>query len=289
MARHTKVIDVVSDKVNSRRRRSIVVAPDPQAPNRAEPAGLTWDSNLSAHLDRAGKSRMQEAQRCALAIKIGQVQGNYHLQKAVYRQTESASQPSSTVPGLTNGQVSQVQANLTTNPQAAVNTIAKALADKGQVTLSYIEGNTIGYVGDRSRMRPGRYGDTSLTPGTGLPRPCRVIIGPDAVESVSTLYSTIMHEYQHVLQYRTGRTGEEAATELEAYLWEVENLEKTGMWRRVRAMAELPGQLTHWWEELSTNDERERYRTRYEAARETIRRLNERRLEEQSRQQRGRG
>jgi hypothetical protein len=54
-------------------------------------------------------------------------------------------------------------------------------------------------------------------------------------------------------------------------------------------MAELPGQLTHWWEELSTDDERERYRARYEAARETIRRLNERRLEEQLQQQRGRG
>jgi len=116
-----------------------------------------------------------------------------------------------------------------------------------------------------------------------------VIVGPDALRNVGLLYTTIMHEYQHVLQFRT-RTGGagEAMGEVDARLWEVEHLQDSGLWRDIQYMAVLPGQLQHWWNELTSTQQRP-LRARYRTAQATIQQMNRRRLEEQFRQQTGGG
>ncbi len=255
-----------------------------------------------------GLRRLQSAQREELALKIGNVQGNLCL-RAVLRtdpepiaRAKMRSAPTSVmrdgpgapagiasavVPGLTESQATEAERNLTANPQSAVNTVANALSGTGKIDLSSIENRRLVYVSDASRMPPGDYGHTILTPGTAEPRPCRMLIGPAALGSVSTLYSTIMHEYQHVLQLRSGRSGEDAATEMEAYIWEVMHLEETGMWRNAYEMTMMPGRLRYWWDQLN-DEEKVRYREKYDAAQATIIRMNERRLREQYERQTGR-
>jgi hypothetical protein len=297
------------------------------------PAAAAGDGTIVAQDVRLGDGRLQTAQRRALAARIGQLQGNHHLQRAVaslkrdaqaapYQSNSGnryeaptdhpvqhevvrpeeltpasvqleahqdaspgAVQRTAEVPGLPANRVRQAEANLTSNPQAAVNAVVQGLVDRGQVNLSYLAGGRVTYVSDRSRMPRGHYGHTSLSPGTGHPRPCRVIVGPDAMRNVGLLYTTIMHEYQHVLQFRTsGRGVAEAVDEVEARLWEVEHLEDSGLWRDIQYMAVLPGQLQHWWGEL-TPTQQTPLRARYRAAQATIQEMNRRRLEEQFRQQ----
>jgi hypothetical protein len=89
-----------------------------------------------------------------------------------------------------------------------------------------------------------------------------------------------------VLQNRAGRF-EEPVAEVEAHLWEVENLERTGLWRDVREMAELPARLAHWWKRLRPAQRTPPLQTRYDAARAHLAEMNRRRLQEQLRQQTG--
>ena len=82
-----------------------------------------------------------------------------------------------------------------------------------------------------------------LDPDTGNYVPdgrSRVEIYSPAFATLPWLVSTVMHEYQHVLQGQRQTTPEElddptgehtAASEVEAYLWEIENAERTGTGR----------------------------------------------------------
>ena len=310
-------------EAQSEKKRRPQVEPVAVAEPSGEVAGLTalpggplaaaGDGTMQAQAARLGDPRLQSVQRQALAGQIGRLQGNRHLQIAVtglkQRERPAPYQPKNgnrrtteidaparsrtvqraAVPGLPARRVRQAEANLTSDPQAAVNTVVQGLVDRGQVNTSYLDGGRVTYVGDRSRMPRGHYGHTSLTSGTTHPRPCRVIVGPDALRNVGLLYTTIMHEYQHVLQFRTsGRGAAEAVDEVEARLWEVEHLQDSGLWRDTQYMAVLPGQLQHWWNEL-TSAQQAPLRARYRRAQATIQQMNRRRLEEQFRQQTGGG
>jgi len=277
------------------------------------PLAMTGDDSVRGQAAQINDHRLQSAQRFALAARIGRLHGNQHLQRVVAsvwhadkaapcqpkngngrRPVTDASHPPRmvqclAVPGLPARWVRQAETNLTSDPQAAVNAVVQGLVEEGQVNTSYLAGGRVTYVSDRSRMPRGHYGHTSLTPGTGHPRPCRVIVGPDAMRNVGLLFTTIMHEYQHVLQFRQNRAGAgEAVDEVEARLWEVEHLQDSGLWRDVQYMAVLPGQLQHWWTQLTTTQQ-VHLRARYRRAQATIREMNQRRLEEQFRQQTGGG
>ncbi len=122
--------------------------------------------------------------------------------------------------------------------------------------------------------------DYNLDSSTGLYVPSgrsKVEIYTPAFASASWLVSTIMHEYQHVLQHQKSLTGTELsdptgehneAGEVDAYLWEIEHAIDTGMatdlprlldtWSRTRQHYAMLGNI---------NPLRQaQYRQRYEAA-----------------------
>ena len=218
------------------------------------------------------------------------VLGNATIQRVLRStlQRQTATEASARVPGLPSDTVNDVQAKLEADPAGALASLQAALSSNGKIVLSFLTDGAMSYISDTSRMRPGHSGVTSLSPGSGRPRPCRVEIGPDAFRSVSVLYTTVMHEWQHVLQFRRPEASGEAADELEARLWEIENLEQTGLWHDTSYMGRIQGQLDHWWGEMNA-EEQSPYRPRYETALTTITSMRQRLADEQFRQQQGGG
>ena len=233
-----------------------------------------------------------EAHGHSMLYALQHAHGNAYVQRlmrsssALLQRQAGTGAASRSVPGLPHDVVEQIQANLGSNRQAALDALTDALVGQGDVDRSFLVGETITYVTDKSRMAPGHYGHTSLSPGTGRPRPSSVDIGPDAFRSVSDLYATVMHEWQHVLQFRRPETASEPADELEARLWEVENIEQTGLWRNPGYMGRIRGDLQGWWQRL-TDVEQAAFAERYQAALAIITRMTERLQEEQFQQQRG--
>jgi hypothetical protein len=222
-------------------------------------------------------------------LGVQALRGNRFVQSLVKSSVQrQAAAPSSTVPGLSAEVVGDIESKLEDDRDAALAAIVQALSSGGKIDLSYLQDRTMTAVSDTSRMRPGHSGLTSLSPGSGRPRPCRVEIGPDAFRSVSALYTTVMHEWQHVLQFRRPEPSGEASDELEARLWEIENLEDTGLWRDATYMGRIRGQLDHWWNEMTT-EQQTPYKLRYDKALETITQMQRRLQDEQFRQQQGGG
>lgn len=187
---------------------------------------------------------------------------------AIQRQPR-AQAASRVVPGLPQDVVTKIEGHLETARQAALDALAAALAGRGSIDLTYLTGSAVNYVEDTSRMAPGHFGHTSLSPGTGRPRPCIIDVGPDAFRTVSELYATVMHEWQHVLQFRRPEAASEAADELEARLWEVENLGQTGLARNLEYLRWMRSDLNRWWRQLS-DVEKAAFNERFEAARQDI-------------------
>jgi hypothetical protein len=248
------------------------------------------DAGPSVLAFAAAKQKESPAAVTRQFLRLQRTRGNQFVQRvvagegAVQRQEEPP-EPSRTVPGLPREVATQVEANLGGNRQTALDTLTKTLSDRRDIDLSFLTGEKMTSVSDATRMAPGHYGLTSLSPGTGRPRPCRVEIGPDAFRSLGDLYATVMHEWLHVLQFRRPAAASEAADELEARLWEVENLERTGLWRDARYMGRIRGDLNGWWARL-TLQEQGSYQNRYDAARQQITAMTGRLEEEQFRQQR---
>ena len=74
---------------------------------------------------------------------------------------------------------------------------------------------------------------------------------------VVRLYSSIMHEYQHALQWqnpaRARRMGA-ARREIEAYFWEIEHSRQTGLSGQRGPFQDIWNEAQHWWGELSALD-----------------------------------
>jgi hypothetical protein len=244
-------------------------------------------ASLLRHSEAAGPLAQASITRQMLGVQA--LQGNRYVQRLVNETVQrQTGQASSTVPGLEAAVAGEIGGKLESDRAGALAAMTQALSSAGKIDLSYLTDRTMTYISDTSRMRPGHSGLTSLSPGSGRPRPCRVEIGPDAFRSVSALYTTVMHEWQHVLQFRRPETSGEASDELEARLWEIENLEQTGLWREATYMGRIRGQLDHWWNEM-TADQQRPYQPRYEKALETITRMQQRLQDEQFRQQQGGG
>jgi hypothetical protein len=154
--------------------------------------------------------------------------------------------------------------------QRAVNLIVNSLIASGVIDGQRLENRKMVY--QSGFAPPGQGGGlTSLSPGTGRPRPCRVRIGDMGVTSASTLYSTIMHEYQHVNQFWDNAGDSEAIGEIQAYLYEIEHLRESGLSKSVTQLMFLRRQLVAYWDRASSNLEaRAPYQRRYDAALLTI-------------------
>jgi hypothetical protein len=116
--------------------------------------------------------------------------------------------------------------------------------------------------------------------------PSEVEIYTPAFSSVQWLVSSIMHEYQHVLQHQRMRTRTEItdptgehneAGEVDAYLWEIEHSDETGMAAQPRNIRNTFGRLRDHYDALGAiNPARQAtFRLRYEAARQFVNDLEE--------------
>jgi hypothetical protein len=143
--------------------------------------------------------------------------------------------------------------------------------DASKYTISYDP------TGDGDGLTNTRYRLDRAT-GHYLPRgPSKVTIHPGAFASVPWLVSSVMHEYQHVLQDQReltpeqmeDRTGEYLeAAETEAYLWEIEHSDETGVRRNPAQLQDLGQRLRDHYRALGrANPTRQaQYRDRYERA-----------------------
>lgn len=116
-----------------------------------------------------------------------------------------------------------------------------------------------------------------------------VLIGPMAFgtsrdplnERLVRIYSTIMHEYQHVLQWQhpsQARAMGRHRREVEAFFWEIENSRRTGLfWQRGPFRHTWDEAVSHWrafvnssdWNSLSI-PERARYARWYERVSQVV-------------------
>jgi hypothetical protein len=104
------------------------------------------------------------------------------------------------------------------------------------------------------------------TDGTG---PTKVSIYTPAFSSVPWLVSSVMHEYRHVLQRQTqavepGTEGSNAR-ETEAYLWEIEHADETGVIEQPDALRDVLTRLTAHFKALSL-PRQDAFRARVDAA-----------------------
>ena len=99
----------------------------------------------------------------------------------------------------------------------------------------------------------------------------RVTVHPVGFTDVGWLYSTIMHEYQHVLQFNAGYNNDPnsavviASDEVEAYLWEIENANQTGVINNPAQLHDVGNRLTGHFNALDAAHQAT-YQARYNAA-----------------------
>jgi len=143
---------------------------------------------------------------------------------------EALNEPSTEVPALTERTVSAAT-NLIGEgrEQEAINTIVDEIGAAQMPNLAYC-------VPPRPTFKPDLDLDGVCSfeydPNTNMARRIWVDIGDSAFRSVSFLYSTIMHEYQHVNQAIEDPKGTKENTpmsEFAAYSWEIIHAWQTGM------------------------------------------------------------
>lgn len=205
--------------------------------------------------------------RITLMNRLQRLYGNRHVQRLLIQRT-----PSAEVPSLSAETVSQVNAFLAQGnaeaKQQATNTMVDALIAAGSIHAQRL-------VDGRVRYQPGfapqggGYGLTSLSPGTAEPRPCIMRLGDGAFSSASVLYSTIMHEYQHVNQFWERTGGSENVHEIQAYLYEIEQMDQSGLGRNLTQLSFMRQQIVAYWNR-ATAEERQPYQQRYDRALQSI-------------------
>ena len=166
---------------------------------------------------------------------------------------------SAVVPDLPAATVQLVDGHLAAGrKQAAIDALVRAAARRGRIDPRLLVGGTMTHdssiSGEGLASIPGYRRD-------GQARRTRVRIGDDAfVSGVPLLYSSILHEYQHVLQFqRRGRSpsavpgqgsNQDLADqqEVEAYGWEILHSRDTGLFRTPKLMEDAWLRLhnTYW-------------------------------------------
>ncbi|ACY16763.1 DUF4157 domain-containing protein [Haliangium ochraceum] len=139
--------------------------------------------------------------------------------------------------------------------QDAVNALVADLAAQGRIDTGLLAGGVITYdasVAGEGVANPPGY-DAS---GKALPTDVRV--GDDAfANGVVLLHTSVMHEYWHVLQFQDAATSPSVVPgqgggalidqqEVEAYAWEIEHAEDTGL-------SEKPAMMKDAWRRLHNN------------------------------------
>jgi hypothetical protein len=189
------------------------------------------------------------------------IQGGW-IQRQEAKKADVEEIASAEAPGLSDAIVKEVQALLKAKKrQAALNVIVSELGKKGDIDLDLLDEKKMYYapsvVGEGEAPEPG-YAKDPMT-GERKAKPTVVRLGSAAFSrGVSWLYTSIMHEYQHVLQFQSpGAKGTKGQVtlgwlierqEVEAYAWECMNAEKTGLAQKPKLMRDTWHRLheDHW-------------------------------------------
>jgi len=152
------------------------------------------------------------------------------------------------VPALTTGTETTAKALLggsAADKQAAINAVVKDMVKSSAISLSKLDGKKVYY--DAATVGEGLTNTTFKA--TGGANPSKVTMGDAAFSSLSWLYSSILHEYQHVKQHQALKSPagwSEDKAEVEAYTKEILKSEATGVYKNKANMEEL-------WKRLHDN------------------------------------
>jgi hypothetical protein len=223
---------------------------------------------------------LAEADDAEKAAVLGDAATLGALQKAVgtalwpTAQRILSNAPSETAPSLDEGTVFLANRHIRLGRfQDALHVVVSKLQAGG-----FIDGTLVTFTYVRETT-PKNEGLTTTNynrdPVTGLraPRgPSQVELYDPAFVNVPWLFSSIMHEYVHVLQHQRNITPTEWSDpdtqdrrEVEAYLWEIEHARGTGVMVSAQQMEEVGRRLTEHFNALSPPAQAA-YRVRYDAA-----------------------
>jgi phage tail-like protein len=154
--------------------------------------------------------------------------------------------------------------------QEAINLILKEIKASKMPNLEKCDGKTMTY--DSTIAAEGQ---TTCTydPATNKASKIVVKIGDDAFSSVAQLYSSMMHEYQHVNQFLSNpkMTANLAMSDFAAYTWEIHHAYETGVIIEPDKMKELGKRLkSQGWDQM-TNAEKKANKKTYDESIEIIR------------------
>jgi hypothetical protein len=178
---------------------------------------------------------------------------------------------SAEAPGLSEDTVKKVARLIKAGKrQKALNAVISDLAGSGKIDLALLKGGKMHYrssISDYGEAIPPGFKKDPKT-GKWKSKPTPVNIGrPAFKKGISFLYSTIMHEYQHVLQFQErgakGTKGQVALNwlilrqEVEAYAWEILHSKETGLFKKPKLMRATWRALhKHHWLKLGRKSRR---------------------------------
>ena len=141
--------------------------------------------------------------------------------------------------------------------QQALDLLTTVLASRGEIDVALLLKGKMHYsaaVSGEGEADPPGY-DTDDRTGRKTARPTAVRIGRSAFKNASVLYSTVIHEYEHVLQFQSakarGTEGQRSLEwlierqEVEAYAAEIFGAKNSGLWWQPAEMRDVWCRLHH--------------------------------------------
>ncbi len=230
-----------------------------------------------------------------MQAKMSQLSGRQLFllhQGAVYRAGvgpwSAAALNTTPVPGLDPSAAAAIEEQiLQYNYQQAINLMTEQLSGKGVIDRSLLWGGKFNYLEKKDMSEEGRI----LAPGfdkTGKAAPTAANIGSDAFgesKGLPSLYSTILHEYQHVQQMQAkadaksvvpGQSDDADAhlqQEVEAYGTELIHAKETGMFNNPDQMQDTWDRIQLRWDKLTDTrkkDIKDIYAAAYKVVKEAM-------------------
>ena len=164
----------------------------------------------------------------------------------------------------------------------ALRVVLDGLAARGLINNTLADWSHVGRVDRGEGLTIFRLVEDPITHERRARAPVRVEVYTPAFTDVGWLFSTVQHEYLHVLQVLAGYEAAEfdvsgnqrpefvARDEVESYLWEIEHAVGSGLINNVAQMRDVGRRLTEEFNAM-TRALQAQYRVRYDAARQRVR------------------
>lgn len=249
--------------------------------NRLNVAMDGWGADKTAVLDMIPKAAT-DAERLAAhddPVFIARIKSEFseevywQIRLLLFYGTQAKVDAKSTiVPAVSNGVYYQVNALIKETENAkALPIMVNYLVAQGALDTSQYTSLTYDASGAGEALTSASFKKDTSTNTWKVSAPPKVTIHPVAFNDVGWLYSSIMHEYQHVLQYNGGYNRPPGsadlaeAREVEAYLWEIEHATDSGVNTNAAQLTDLGSRLTTHYNALPALRQAP-YTARYNAA-----------------------